>query len=570
MAMLHRSSRGRRFFLSLLAPAIIACLLPPHGVAQQRAEQQRPKLVVLIAVDQMRADYIQRFHGEWHGGLARLVDHGAWFRNAAYPYSGTETCPGHATMSTGVFPETHGIIGNAWWDRAASKSVTCTQDASVRNVGVDATSSPGDSPAKLLAPSFAERLRSAGHGTRVVTLSLKARAAIMLAGHQGDLVLWQDEDAGDWRTSSAYSAALPDFARTFFAGNPISADSQKVWNLSMPAASYHDDHSTAGENPPSGWTGNFPHALASTSLIELNKEQDYVTRWRTSPFADEYLERLAETTVDSMKLGKGPATDFLGISFSAPDYVGHAYGPNSREIEDEYRRLDTTIGKLLDALDRSVGTGNYVVALTADHGVAPIPEQKQAPGGAGGRVDSIALIARIEKTLLLHLSLARHVAHIVDQSIYFEPGIMDRIRADPALWSDLRSAILETPGILDVFDTEELGQRSGGSAPEKAAALDEYRGRSGDIVLALKPYWVLAFRGTGHGTANDYDQHVPLILYGASVKPGSYTVAASPADIAPTLAAICALPSAKTEGRSLNEAIQIKLVSTNPSSNARP
>jgi hypothetical protein len=393
MPVTYLLSRRRAFLLALLPLGAVALLLLPRALAQQSAPRQIPKLVVVIAVDQMRADYIPRFRGEWHAGLARLVNHGAWFRNAAYPYSGTETCPGHATIGTGVFPETHGIIGNTWWDRARGKTVTCTEDASVRNLGVNSTSSPGDSPAELRDPTFAERLRADRPGSRVVTLSLKARAAIMLAGHRADVVLWQNESTGDWMTSSAYASEMSPFALTFFLANPPFADQQKVWNLSMPQSKYRNGRSSAGENPPAGWTADFPHPLGGSAPANGGGSQTgkQVSLWRASPFADEYLERLAAASVDSMNLGRGPGTDFLGISFSAPDYIGHAFGPNSREIEDEYLRLDQTMGKLLDDLDRAVGAGNYVVALTADHGVAPIPEQSQSNATKGGRVNSEAL-----------------------------------------------------------------------------------------------------------------------------------------------------------------------------------
>jgi hypothetical protein len=559
--------RRRAFLLAIFPLGIIALILLPRSLAQQGAPAQNPKLVVVIAVDQMRADYIPRFRGEWHGGLARLVDHGAWFSNAAYPYSGTETCPGHATMGTGVFPETHGIIGNTWWDRATGKTVTCTQDATVRDLSnTGRTATPGDSPAELRASTFAERLRKAQSGSRVVAISLKARAAIMLAGHQADAVLWQDEAAGDWMTSSAYASEMPPFARAFFNANPPLADLPKVWNLSMAESKYHNARSVAGENPPTGWTTSFPHPLGGSNPplpggLQVSK---MVGLWRASPFSDEYLERLAAAAVDSMKLGRGPGTDFLGISFSAPDYIGHAFGPGSREIEDEYLRLDQTMGKLLDELDRAVGAGNYIVALTADHGVAPIPEQSQTQTTKGGRVDTKGIIAAVEKVLAQRLGSGRHVASMVDQNIYFQAGVMQRIHADPSLWRDVQAAILAQPGVRGVFESSELGQRFGGDTAEHAAALDTFSGRSGDVIIALKPYWILSSAGTTHGSSNDYDQRVPLILFGAGVKTGQYAEDASPADIAPTLALLCGIPPAKTEGSALTDAMQPRNSATAP------
>ena len=506
----------------------------------------------MIVVDQMRADYPQRFRAEWHGGLARLFNEGAWFRNAAYPYSGTETCPGHATISTGVFPATHGIISNVWWDRTTAKAVTCTQDSAVQNIGIGRTASPGDSPAQLLAPGFAERLRAARPGSRVVTMSLKARSAIMLAGHHADVVLWQDEVAGDWLTSSAYASEVPAFARDFAASNPLLADAGKVWELTLPLNNYKGGISVAGEAPPAGWTAAFPHSLAGADVVD----RVFVTRWRTSPFADAYLEQLAVAAVKSMNLGHGTGTDFLGIAFSASDYVGHAFGPDSREIEDELLRLDQTIGKLLDELDRAVGAGNYLVALSADHGVAPIPEQPEGQAIGGGRVSGSGIVVRAEQVLDQQLGSDHQVLQMVDQAIYLQPGVIDRVHRDSKLWNELRAAILSEPGVEGVFQSTELVHYHGADRIERASALDEFPGRSGDLTISLKPGWILSGGGATHGSANDYDQRVPVVLFGAGIKPGIYETKSSPADIAPTLSSLCGVPPARTQGRVLAEALR--------------
>jgi arylsulfatase A-like enzyme len=282
----------------------------------------------------------------------------------------------------------------------------------------------------------------------------------------------------------------------------------------------------------------------------------FLGRWRASPFSDAYLQQLAVAAIHSMNLGRGPQTDFLGIAFSAPDYVGHAFGPDSREIEDEYLRLDQTIGNLLAELDRTVGAGNYVVALTADHGVAPIPEQSQSRAGKAGRVKAADIVAAVEKTLGQRLGPGRHILQMVDKDIYFEPGVMQRIQADPVLWREIRTAIEAVPGVQRVFQSRELQQRSGSSALARATALDEFPGRSGDLAVSMKPYWILSASGTTHGTANDYDRRVPLVLYGAGIKRGVYAARSSPADIAPTLASLCGIAPAKTAGRVLAEAIR--------------
>jgi len=235
----------------LVLAAFLGASLPAQGPSP--LPQPRPRLVVVIVVDQMRADYIERFHGRWSGGLRRLVDQGAWFANAAYPYAATGTCPGHATVSTGVFPATHGIIGNTWWDRQAAAVVTCTRDSAARRVGLNgAETAAGESAGRLLAPGFAEQVRRAIPGSRVVTMSVKARSAIMLAGRQADASLWLDESTGELLTSTAYGTALPAFARRFAAADPVAEDFSRTWQLSAPSSSYSGERSVAGQGSPGG------------------------------------------------------------------------------------------------------------------------------------------------------------------------------------------------------------------------------------------------------------------------------------------------------------------------------
>lgn len=542
----------------LIALAFVAFLSLPSLPAQQpSAPSPRPKLVVVIVVDQMRADYIERFREHWRSGLRRLVDHGAWLRNAAYPYTATDTCPGHATISTGVFPARHGIVGNVWWDRQSSARVTCTGDASTRRVGLEGTASPGNSAARLRAPSFAEQLRAAIPGSRAVAVSLKARSAIMLAGPGADAVLWQDEASGEWLTSTAYGREFPAFARRFVRAHPLAAEGTKVWNLARPPADYTGGRATNGQASPPGWTDGFPHALSAGGS---GPDGAFYQRWRASPFADAYLARLAAAAVEEMKLGSGPGLDFLGISFSATDYIGHDFGPDSREIEDNLLVLDQTIGALLDRLDRAAGAGQYVVALTADHGVAPVPEQAELAGREAGRASMQDIVARVENVLAQRWGAGRRVAQAIGSNLYFAPDITSRLDADADLWRAVEEAIRAVPGVQRVVRRWE--PRAQPRTLEHDVALDTFPGRSADLFIDLKPNWIFSARtatgwahGTTHGTARDHDQRVPVILLGAGIKPGQYTISATPADIAPTLASICGLRIARTDGRILTEAL---------------
>src|SRR5437899_2254782 len=292
---------------------------PPAAMALKAPA--KPKLVVLLVVDQMRADYVDKFLPQWTGGLKRLVEEGAWFRDAAYPYAATETCVGHATISTGAFPSTHGMIANEWWDRERQERVTCTADPTVKNSGYGGLNvKGGDSAARLLVPAFADELKfQAGAGTRVVTFSLKARASITLGGRQGDAVTWFDPSVGAWTSSSAYPVAP--FVDEYAKEHPVASDFGKTWALLLPSSAYLYSETATGAIPPAGLGAVFPHPLRG-GPESTRPDPVFYYQWQTSPYADTSLTQLTETAVDKLELGKRAATDFLGVSFSSVDYVG--------------------------------------------------------------------------------------------------------------------------------------------------------------------------------------------------------------------------------------------------------
>jgi predicted AlkP superfamily pyrophosphatase or phosphodiesterase len=507
-----------------------------------------PRLAVIIVVDQMRADYVDRFNGEWTGGLKRMVTHGAWFQQAAYPYLTTITCAGHATISTGWFPNTHGVIQNAWWDREARRQMTCTQDPRATNLGYGVPVTGGDSAYRLQVPTFTDQMRT-GRQAHVAAISLKDRSAVMLAGHGGDAVAWLANTLDGWESSTVYSETPVPAIKRFVDANPVSADFGKIWDHLLPAASYPGPDDGVGEAPPQGWTRSFPHALNGSSG---KPDGSFFAQWERSPFADAYLGRFAASLVESLQLGKHDGTDVLAVSFSTPDLVGHAFGPRSHEVQDTYARLDKTIGALFDALDAQVGKDRWVVGLTADHGVTPIPEQLVAEGKDGGRIDGSGMYNAIEEALHGAITPGRHVTVINTNDIYFEPGVYDKIRKSRELTAKVLGAIDGRPGVQRVFLSEEI--RDGAKSKDRlvrAAALSYFPGRSGDIVFAAKPGWMISSAGTTHGSATPDDQRVPIMFLGAGIKPGKYQEAATPADVAPTLAAIVGL-SMKAEGHALS------------------
>jgi hypothetical protein len=521
-----------------------------------------PKLVVIIVVDQMRGDYIARYGFQWSGGLRRLVDGGAWFRRAAYPYLTTVTCVGHATVSTGAFPRTHGIVGNSWFDRGLGRSVGCSFDPGVATISYAAPVSGSDGPRHLQSTTLADELRAQMPvPARVVTMSIKERTAITLAGDRADAVTWFNTAAGGFVTSSAYASAPVPFVAAFTKANPVTADLGKTWTRSLPDERYLFSDAGKGEKPAPYWTAEFPHALQGK--VD-GPDARFFEAWEASPFSDDYLGRLAVASVDALTLGQGNGTDFLGISFSALDLVGHDFGPRSHEVQDTLVRLDRTLGRLLEHLDRAVGPGKYVVALTADHGAAPIPEQAAAFGIDAGRLDADLIRQAVQRGLEAALGPGAYLVRSQYSDVILEPEVVEALRRDPQALEAVLRAVRAVPGIAAAFFAEQLDSpAAAGDGDARAALLSYYPGRSGDLIVVPKPYWLVVTAdgsaqpgsATSHGTMYGYDQHVPVILYGRGITPGEYLRAVTPADIAPTLAYLCGVTLAHSDGEVLIDAL---------------
>ena len=455
--------------------ALIAALA--LGIAGVSAKTQRPKLVVILVVDQMRADYVDRFGGTWTGGLHRLMTEGARFTNANYPYSNTVTCAGHSTISTGDFPSTHGMIANDWYQRETESRVTCVSDPKVKLIrygsgdgSADDGAKSGESAWRMQAPSLAEQIRAKSAGSRVVTMSLKARAAGTLAGHTGDAVTWMEKDR--WVTSTGYESARVPEVQAFVTAHPMEADAAKTW-AGLPLT------------PMAGLSSEFPHALGKDGKVDAS----FYGAWQGSPYSDAYLGAMAESLVDSMKLGQQKGIDVLAISFSALDVVGHQYGPDSAEVQDVLQQLDATTGRLFDHLDKTVGRGNYIVALSADHGVAPLPELRQQKSMDGGRADVAAVRAAIEQALAPYKLGDKPIASFQDTNLYFTPTVEAKLKSDAGAMNAVIAAIKTVPGMADAFAGEALKKDAAANALAKAASFSYYADRSGDVIVLTKPYW---------------------------------------------------------------------------------
>jgi predicted AlkP superfamily pyrophosphatase or phosphodiesterase len=531
--------------------AVFACVLAVRTpVGSQGAGA--PRLTVILVVDQMRTDYLQTFAHRWRGGIRVLLDEGAFFEQAEYPYLNTVTCAGHATIGTGTFPHTHGMILNGWWDRERRAQVTCAGDEEATHVTYGRRALSGSSAKRLLVNTLGDELRAQRPGARVVTLSLKPRSAIGLAGHGGDAVTWFDDAAGAFVTSRAFAAKPVKAVADFIRRNPHEAGAGQTWTLQDRPETYRFPDATVGARPPAGWTGLFPHIIAGRK----GADAQFHELWQASPLSDAYLGRLAAAQMDAFALGRDDTTDFLGVSFSALDLVGHDFGPDSREVEDLLLRLDTTIGALVQALDARVGRERYTLALTSDHGVAPIPR-----GGESARIAVEDIRERIEETLVQQFgprARGRYVEAAVFTNIYLASDVVDRVRTTPAAYRAIERAVLEIPGVERVIRGDDLST-SATDRVIRAATLSHMPSRSGDLIVIPRASWFLGPRAdaaaTTHGSLHEYDRRVPLILFGAGVKPGRFRDSASPADIAPTLAHLAGVRLSGAEGRILREGL---------------
>jgi predicted AlkP superfamily pyrophosphatase or phosphodiesterase len=532
----------------------LAALLAVVLLAAAPDGQQPLRLVVIVVLDQFRAEYLTTFASHWRDGFRTLLAEGAVFTRAAYPYLHTDTCAGHFTIGTGTQPRTHGMVSDLWWDREARRNIECTDDEQSQPVTYGRGSKLGKSARYLMVPSLADELRSQRRA-RVVSLSLKSRSAIGLAGRGGDAVTWFEEGVGvgAWVTSRAYAKEPVHAVKAFLERDSFESDFGKVWTLRDPRELYRNPDAGVGERPRQPWTGLFPHEIRGTA----GNRDDSVALWRASPFGDAYLGRMAAAMVDAFQLGARDATDFLGVGFSASDAVGHPFGAASRELEDTVARQDDVLGALIRHLDAKVGRERYVLALSADHGVSDVPVVRGT-----GRVASEDVRERIEEILIARFGAPpANTRYVVAGSdfIRFADGIFDRIVADATLLPAIERAVTSIPGVDRVLRKDRLSERS----PDpivRAAALSNFEGRSGELIIVPKPYWPLGGRAVGeagsHGAPYDYDQRVPIILFGSGIKPGRYERPATPADIAPTLARVAGAKMSKAEGRVLAEALK--------------
>jgi predicted AlkP superfamily pyrophosphatase or phosphodiesterase len=500
----------------------------------------KPKLVVGIVIDQMRYDYLYRFQSQFsETGFKRLMSQGMNFTYAQYNYIPTYTGPGHASIYTGSTPYLHGIISNDWYDKTLKKTVYCTSDSTYQTVG--ANNAAGEmSPGRLLASTIGDELRMSNNGlSKVYAVSIKDRASILPGGHMANAAYWYDGKSGNFITSTYYAKALPQWVSNFNSAQVPAKLMASGWNLSLPESEYigsMPDNGAGESDVFSEGETNFPHSF---DKIALSARLDKI---RTTPFGNELLGNFVAELIKNEKPGQGKYTDMLAVSFSSTDYVGHAYGPNSVEVMDTYIKLDKQISDLLQALDNSVGKGNYLLFLTADHAVKPNGEYLKENRMPYGNMDSKMVEDSLTHFCSRYFGISDIIETVEDNQIYLNQKTILNHKLDlHSLNTALISYLRNTFPQMNMISSKEDFNHLMPTRTMNTFALNGFNPyRSGDLMFDLTIGYLTGnyHEGTSHGTSFDYDTHVPLLFYGWNVKPGESNIQVFVEDIAPTITSL--------------------------------
>jgi predicted AlkP superfamily pyrophosphatase or phosphodiesterase len=525
----------RRYLLAVFA----ACCVSSLGSGQTAPPPAPPKLIVIIAVDQMRFDFLDRFAPVYRSGLKMLIDRGAVFTNAKYRQAATETGPGHSILLTGADPKHSGIVANEWWDPYLGRVVNVIDDPVQTPLGGSGRSA---SPANQLTFTIGDALKTRNPRTRVVGIGMKDRSAILMGGRRADAAYWFENAGGNFITSTYYMDAAPEWLVEWNRQRRVDRFAGQSWTRLVNDVSLYEKY--AGKDAVEGERDRkditFPHVFTA----KPPQTQHYVELRRT-PFADEVTLDFALEAMKRHELGRDADTDILAIGFAATDGIGHQWGPDSHEQMDQMLRLDVLLGRLFAQIDSSVGPGHTLVVLSSDHGSLPLVEISQTHGVAARRVAP----KQIQNVLVA--ALAKRYPGVTDLISHFATDVYlneDAVRRHNLNWKDVEAtaieALLSTGFVERVYTHDDLRSTAPTSDPYlelfKSAF---YQPRSPHLNVLLKPgiYVNAAAGGTGHGSAYDADRHVPVVFMGRDIRPGRYAQESGPEDIAPTLAHLLGL-----------------------------
>ena len=544
----------------LLYIALLTLSLTVHA-----QPEPTPTLIIVITLDQFRYDYLPRFKDHFgKGGFMYLLEKGANFSNATYKHAMNTTGPGHAVILSGAYGNQNGIFANHWYDVEGKRTVYCVADTTVSVVGAPGA---GVSPANFDGSTFGDELKlHYNFHSKVISISIKDRAAILLGGKLADISMWMIDSA--FVTSSYYAAALPAWVKSFNSSGIINSYFGKVWLKTLPEAAYStvEPDDSQYESDENGLGRVFPHRITGNDPTRITRSFYYALQ--TSPFGSEILAAFTKRAILAEQLGKRKTPDLLCVSFSSNDYVGHSYGPFSQEVMDMTVRTDQMLADLLTFVDRKIGLNNCVIVLTGDHGVAPTPEylRMHVHGTVARRVQHDFLRTHSEEALVRTFGAPgaqrSWVAGIWSRNVYLNRDIIrEKNLSVDLVAAALSDSLLKLPDIATAFSRHDVLTLVPRSTTELRIKQSFHRLRSGDVVYALKPYFYEDGDSSGaeHGSPYEYDAHVPLLIAGKGVRSGTYATEASPADIAPTLSALLGVEyPAGRQGRVLVEALKLK------------
>jgi len=545
----------------VLAVAVLLFLFIGCSTSRQQ-HAAKPKLAVVIVVDQMRADHLTRFAGLYKFGLARLLREGMRFTNAHHDHARTVTAAGHATISTGCFPAHHGVVGNSWFEHSERRDVYCSLDTTSEILGHP--EDRGCSPAKLMRTTAGDWLQQASPESKVFSISRKDRAAIMMGGQHPDGAFWYHGKDGTFVTSKYYMDAYPKWVDAFNRSGRVDRFFRDGWQKLLPEEAYFVAREDDFEAEKDDNHSRFPHLFQTKSGKPGNA---YYSKLIETPFSDALLLEFARELVKNEHLGQDNIPDLLWISCSAADAVGHAYGPLSQESEDLFLRLDRNLGKFFDFLDQQIGRDNYFIVLSSDHGVLPLPEELARRGLDARRLPMAEVIDAMQPAfdaVSRELHIRGDLIKEISNGLVLNYEAADRAGVDHAL---LRAKSAEklrrVPILADVYTRDELLQNKRGKHhPNGDDGTDYFRlfqhsfypDRAADLFLQFKKYTLVSSRkyGTSHGSPYRYDTWVPIVFAGPGIQPGVHDEYVRTVDIAPTLAALLGItPPANVDGENL-------------------
>ncbi len=521
---------------------------------------ERPKLVVAIVVDMMRYDYLTRYWGDFEkGGFKRLVQEGTLCKNTNLNYIYTQTGVGHATIFTGATPAVHGIVSNEWYVRNRNTTEYCVDYPDVKEVG-GKHQNKKMSPKNLLASTIGDEIKLFNNGkSKVIGISIKDRAAVLSAGRSADAAYWYDDVTGDWMTSSYYMDTLPKWVKKFNKKKLADFYLEKTWDLFLPADQYDESLPDDNEYETGFNRGQkvFPYNLAELTLDDREKRNYKLLKH--TPYGNTYTKDFALAAIDNEGLGKDEYTDFLVVSFSCTDYIGHYFGPRSMEIQDTYLRLDQEIKHFVTFLDEQLGKENIMIILTSDHGVADVPAYLQDQKLLGGIFRQNYAMALLKAYLNALYGEGEWISKYLDQQIYLNHELIEDAQIPlEDIQRKCAEFMVQFSGVSHAFTSTDLKNTSFNSGLPRMVQNNYNPLRCGDILLSLNAGYIEDIAMcTTHNSAYSYDTHIPLIWFGWKIRRNVIETPIEVTDIAATLASILniSFPSG-CFGKPLNDIVQ--------------